>query len=120
MRYLLALCLGLAAAGAQADKAQDAYFRTLDLNGDGFVSLSEAAGDEVVVSRFDRADRNRDGKLSPKEFANLKNVKLRVAKRKKDDKDTGPSAAVGGTAPKPASGLKPGRKDRIDRGADGG
>jgi hypothetical protein len=120
MRYLLALCLGLTAGGAQADKAQDAYFRTLDLNGDGFVSLSEAAGDEVVVTRFDRADRNRDGKLSPKEFANLKNVKLRVAKRKKDNKDTEPSAAVGGTAPKPASGLKPGRKDRIDRGADGG
>jgi len=114
MRYLFALCLGLTAAGAHADKTTNAYFRALDLNGDGFVSLSEAAGDEVVVSRFDRADKNRDGKLSPKEFANLKNVKVRVAKRK--SKETEPSAAVGGTAPKPASGLKPGRKTGIDGG----
>jgi hypothetical protein len=116
MRLLAALYLMLAAAAAHADKAGDAYFRSLDLNGDGYVSLSEAAGDEVVVTRFDRADRNRDGKLSPKEFANLKNVKLRVAKRK--NKETEPSAAVGGTAPKPASGLKPGRKTGMD-GAGG-
>jgi len=112
MRYLMALWLGLAVAPAHADKTQDAYFRSLDLNGDGYVSLSEAAGDEVVVSRFDRADRNRDGKLSRKEFANLKSVKVRVAKRK--GKEAEPSAAVGGTAPKPASGLKPGRRDRMD------
>jgi hypothetical protein len=115
MRSLAALSLALAAASAYADKTTDAYFRSLDLNGDGYVSLSEAAGDEVVVTRFDRADKNRDGKLSPKEFANLKNVKVRVATRKKD-KDKGPSAAVGGTAPKPASGLKPGRKTGIDGG----
>src|SRR5258708_99779 len=94
----LALGLALVAASAYADKATDAYFRSLDLNGDGFVSLSEAAGDEVVVTRFDRADKNRDGKLSPKEFANLKNVKVRVAARKKDKGE--PSAAVGGTARK--------------------
>ena len=93
---LLALCLALVAAEASAQKATDAYFRSLDLNGDGYVSLSEAAGNEVVVTRFDRADKNRDGKLSPKEFANLKKVKVRVATRKKD-KDA--SAAVGGTAP---------------------
>jgi len=116
MRSLLGLCLALAASGAHADKTTDAYFRSLDLNGDGYVSLSEAAGDEVVVTRFDRADKNRDGKLSPKEFANLKNVKVRVAKRK--NKETEPSAAVGGTAPK--SGLKPGRNNRISSGADGG
>ena len=109
MRLIAALCLMSVAAGAYADKITDAYFRSLDLNGDGFVSLSEAAGDEVVVTRF---DKNRDGKLSPKEFANLKNVKLRVAKRK--GKETEPSAAVGGTAPK--SGLKPGRKNWADGG----
>ena len=98
MRYPLALLLGLAAGTAAADKTQDAYFRSLDLNGDGYVSLAEAAGDAVVVNRFDRADKDRDGKLSPKEFANLKKVKVRVATRKKQEKE--PSAAVGGTAPR--------------------
>jgi hypothetical protein len=116
MRTLAALALALAAASAHADKTTEAYFRSLDLNGDGFVSLSEAAGDAVVVSRFDRADRNRDGKLSPKEFANLKNVKVRVATRKKGKEEPEASAAVGGTAPKPASRLKP----RAKAGADGG
>jgi hypothetical protein len=79
---------------ASADPAAiENYFRALDLNGDGFVSLSEAAGDEVVVARFDKGDRNRDGKLSPKEFAALSKVKVRVAKGKEKDR----SAAVGAT-----------------------
>ena len=97
------LCLVLLASTANAaDTATDRYFRSLDLNGDGYVSLSEAAGHELIVTRFDKGDRNKDGKLSPKEFANLKNVKVRVATRKKnkgEDKDE-PSAAVGGTARK--------------------
>jgi hypothetical protein len=98
MRFLLAFTFALAATGVRADGATDSYFRSLDLNGDGYVSLAEAAGDAVVVNRFDKADRNRDGKLSPKEFARLKNVKVRVARKKEKDKE--PSAAVGGTAPR--------------------
>ena len=95
---LLFLALGAClACTAQADGATDSYFQSLDLNGDGYVSLAEAAGDPVVVNRFDRADRNRDGKLSPKEFANLKKVKVRVATRKKQEKEE--SAAAGGSAP---------------------
>ena len=91
------MCIALAAGGAlaQSQSATGRYFDSLDLNGDGYVSLAEAAGHEEIVKRFDRADRNHDGKLSRKEFANLKNVRVRVAGRKKE-----PSAAVGGTAPR--------------------
>jgi hypothetical protein len=97
MRRIAALCIALAAGGAlaQSQSATGRYFDSLDLNGDGYVSLAEAAGHEEIVKRFDRADRNHDGKLSRKEFANLKNVRVRVAGRKKE-----PSAAVGGTAPR--------------------
>lgn len=94
MRALLAILAALAAAAAWADPAAIGnYFRALDLNGDGFVSLAEAAGDEVVVARFDKGDRNKDGKLSEKEFTALRKVKLRVAKGKEKER----SAAVGGT-----------------------
>lgn len=97
---LLALCLLVCAPAAYADKASiDRYFQSLDLNGDGFVSLAEAAGDPVVVSRFDKADKNKDGKLSDKEFANLNKVKVRVAKAKKDKGGDEASAAAGGTRP---------------------
>ena len=95
MRFLVAFTFALAANVVYADESMDNYFRSLDLDGDGYVSLSEAAGDAVVVNRFDKADKNRDGKLSSKEFARLKNIRVRVAKKKEKE----PSAAVGGTAP---------------------
>ena len=96
MRVLAAFLLLLCATAARADKASiERYFQALDLDGDGYVSLAEAAGDPIIVQRFDRADRNRDGKLSNKEFANLRKVKVRVAKAHKDKHDV--SAATGGT-----------------------
>jgi EF hand len=96
MKVLASVLLLFAGVAHADDRAINRYFDSLDLNGDGYVSLSEAAGQEVVVSRFDRADRNKDGKLSRKEFANLSKVKVRVAKKKGEE----PSAAVGGSAPK--------------------
>src|SRR5262245_40294656 len=49
----------------------DGSFQALDLDGDGSISLAEAAGHPEIVVRFDRADRDRDGQLSESEFAGL-------------------------------------------------
>ena len=116
MKSVLLFLGCLLMAPAWADPAAiDNYFRTLDLNQDGFVSLSEAAGDEVIVARFDKGDRNRDGKLSAKEFAALNKVKVRVAKAKGKDKDR--SAAVGGTT---RTERKRVRAEKTASGEDGG
>lgn len=70
-----------AAAGATANPAADApaapkpsRFHSLDLDGDGRLSIAEAAGHSDVVLHFDRADRNRDGKLTPAEYERLGKV----------------------------------------------
>lgn len=60
-----------AAGGASAPAPaplRNGSFEGLDLNRDGRISLAEAAGHNDVVLRFDRADRNRDGKLTKTEF----------------------------------------------------
>ncbi len=56
---------------------------SLDLNGDGRISLAEAAGHGEIVTRFDRADRNRDGKLSKAEFDRLDKVPPAKAEKRK-------------------------------------
>jgi hypothetical protein len=77
MHRALAVLL-LAPALAIGEDAGKEEFAALDLNGDGKVSLSEAAGHANVVVRFDRADRNRDGRLTPAEFNRLKKLRIRV------------------------------------------
>ena len=74
---------------AFADNAQE--FGSLDLNRDGKVSIAEAAGHGDVVVRFDRADRNRDRRLTLAEYDRLKKPKVRPPRTR--------SAAVGGTRP---------------------
>jgi hypothetical protein len=74
-----------ASAGSSARRAPDAaekeaMFRYLDIDGDGFVSKAEAAGNEKATLGFDRADRNRDGKLSFAEYDSI--GKPRPPKRK--------------------------------------
>jgi hypothetical protein len=75
---LLALLL-LAAPRARADATAEVRFRILDLDGDGSVTLAEAAGIDDVVAKFDRADADRDGRLSLREFLRLEKMKVRVA-----------------------------------------
>jgi len=59
---------------AYAVDAQSPSIRSLDLNGDGRLSLAEAAGYAEIVTRFDRADRNKDGRLTQVEFDRLAKV----------------------------------------------
>ena len=56
---------------------------SLDLNGDGKLSLAEAAGHPQIVTRFDRADRNKDGKLTEREFERLAKLPEPKAGKKK-------------------------------------
>ena len=60
----------------QSDNQEE--FTALDLDGDSKVSLAEAAGYAAIVVRFDRADRNRDGKLTMAEFNRLKKLRIPV------------------------------------------
>jgi Ca2+-binding EF-hand superfamily protein len=110
MRTSLALVFSLVLGSAWAQEATEKLFESLDLDGDGYISIAEAAGNGAVVERFDRGDRNRDGKLSRKEFQNLKKVKVRVARTRKEReqlakarREKEASAAVGGSAPKARS-----------------
>ena len=57
-------------------------FYSLDLNDDGAVSLAEAAGYAEIVTRFDRADRNRDGRLTLAEFETLSKPPTTKASKK--------------------------------------
>ena len=45
-----------------------AWFRKLDKNHDGYLDRKELAGMRRHLEVFDRADENKDGRLSPEEF----------------------------------------------------
>lgn len=84
---------GGATARPPASSDKEAMFRRLDIDGDGFVSKAEAAGYEAVTVGFDRADRNRDGKLS---FAEYDSIGKPRPPRKKTARGQG-SASAGAT-----------------------
>lgn len=79
MKRQLTMTMILAAFAATAANAQPAdtgpdrmqqdKFRALDRNNDGFLSKSELGHVKGYAQVFDRADANRDGKLSMEEFA---------------------------------------------------
>ena len=77
---------------------KDALFRYLDIDGDRFVSKAEAAGYEKVTLGFDRADRNRDGKLSFAEFDSI--GKPRPQRKKTAKSKSSDSAASAGATKK--------------------
>ena len=86
-----------AAAKAPPSSDKEAMFRRLDIDGDGFVSKAEAAGNEAATVGFDRADRNRDGKLSFREYDSI--GKPRPARKKAA---RGPASASAGATKKKA------------------
>jgi hypothetical protein len=92
---------GGASAGSNATRPapaseKETQFRALDIDGDGLVSKAEAAGYEKVTLGFDRADRNRDGKLS---FAEYDSIGKPRPERKKTARKSpqGGSASAGAT-----------------------
>jgi hypothetical protein len=90
-----------ASGGATASRQviaseREAMFRHLDIDGDGLVSKAEAAGNAFATLGFDRADRNRDGKLSFAEYDSI--GKPRPAAKKQAR--AGGSASAGGSAAK--------------------
>ena len=92
-----------ASGGATAPKPDTSsekmlMFRALDIDGDGFISKAEAAGNAPVTIGFDRADRNRDGKLSFAEYDSIGKPRpqKKQAKAKRED-----SASAGATKAKP-------------------
>lgn len=65
---------------ARRSGAEESGLAALDLDGDGLVSKAEAAGNAEVTLGFDRADRNRDGRISEKEWARYEKWQERRAK----------------------------------------
>lgn len=68
---------------AEKPVAEKGTLRGLDLNGDGRLSLAEAAGHADIVVRFERADRNKDGKLTQAEFNRLEKLPEKAERKKK-------------------------------------
>lgn len=65
---LLAASPAYAQSSTLVDKVREDAFRSLDKNGDRHLSKKEAAANAQVAAGFDKADVNRDGKLSREEF----------------------------------------------------
>jgi len=86
-----------AAAGGTVDRpavgGDASSLKALDLNGDGKLSLAEAAGYAEIVTRFERADRNKDGKLTQAEFDRLAKLPERKAPKKKPPRRPGATAS---------------------------
>ena len=70
-RMTLLAGLGVLATGAAFAQAKPS-FESLDKNGDGKISLTEASGDDALFVAFKSLDSNKDGDLSREEFAKYK------------------------------------------------
>lgn len=55
-----------------AEAPSDADFKKLDMNGDKKLSLKEAVKDKNLATSFDMTDMNKDGSITPDEYASYK------------------------------------------------
>lgn len=74
MNKLKLICLVVLALGAlpfavTAIEETEQKFDLLDNDGDGFISRSEATVDSILRERWNDIDKDKDGKLTTKEFA---------------------------------------------------
>jgi Ca2+-binding EF-hand superfamily protein len=63
--------LGVLAMGSALAQAKPT-FESLDKNGDGKISLSEASANDALFVAFKSLDGDKDGELTRQEFANYK------------------------------------------------
>jgi len=96
-------------ARAKSSAGEQAGLGALDIDGDGQVSRAEAAGNAEVTLGFDRADRNRNGKVSNAEWQRYEKWQERRAKarearlaRAAKAKEAKASASAGASRAKPA------------------
>lgn len=71
---LIVLVLGVGPFAVTAIEESQKKFDYLDNDGDGFISRSEATADNVLREYWNDVDKDRDGKLTTKEFAVFVNV----------------------------------------------
>lgn len=64
----------LLALPALAEDRPNDRFRSLDRNGDGFITKDEVRGIRGYDKAFDQADENRDGRLDPDEFVKAESL----------------------------------------------
>ena len=101
--------LDFSIARANSPAGEQAGLGALDIDGDGQVSRAEAAGNAEVTLGFDRADRNRNGKVSNAEWQRYEKWQERRAKarearlaRAAKAKEAKASASAGASRAKPA------------------
>jgi hyperosmotically inducible protein len=72
MRPYIALAAAFAMGVAYAQPSEK--FRSLDRNGDGYLTKDEVSQIQGYDRAFDEADENRDGRLTPDEFIKSESI----------------------------------------------
>jgi hypothetical protein len=100
---------GSGSVGSSRGAAGGASFRSLDANGDGYVSRAEAAA-AGYTSRFDAMDTDRDGRLSEREYG--AGMSSSGGSSSAEPRDPNPGT-IGGRSPVPgATGTNPNAPQR--------